>query len=183
MSQPTTYSLGARIMHWAMALLLLSLLFAGLAMVQSLAPWHLTLLNLHKSFGVIALIAVIVRLIIRLRGTTPALPASVPALQQRIARISHLLLYAAMFAMPLSGYLMQNAAGRPVAVFDVFTLPAILPVSLPLYSFFREMHALVAWALIALVLVHIGAALHHGLIKRDGVLQSITGTKNSGTKK
>ncbi|RUO20895.1 cytochrome B [Aliidiomarina iranensis] len=177
MSQPTTYALSARVMHWAMALLLLSMIFAGLAMVQSLQPWHLTLLGLHKSFGVIALLAVIVRLIIRLRNATPALPDSIPAMQKRIAHASHWLLYAAMFAMPLSGYFMQNAAGRPVAVFDWFTLPALLPESLPLYGFFREMHALVAWALIALLLIHIAAALHHGLVKRDGVLQSMTGRK------
>lgn len=177
MSQPTTYTLSARILHWGMAFLLFSMLFAGLAMVQSLQPWHLTLLGLHKSFGVIALIAVTLRLMIRLRTTTPALPDSIPALQKRIAHASHWLLYAAMFAMPLSGYFMQNAAGRPVAVFDLFTLPAVMPVSLPLYGFFREVHALVAWALIALVLVHIAAALHHGLVKRDGVLQTMTGRR------
>ncbi|WP_333607539.1 cytochrome b [Arsukibacterium sp.] len=166
-----------RLIHWAMALLLLSLLFAGLAMVQSLAAWQLTLLGLHKSFGVLALLLVIIRLTIRLNSETPALPSSIPPIQQRIARVSHVLLYAAMFAMPLSGYLMQNAAGRPVVVFELFALPSLLPVSLPLYGLFRELHGLIAWGLIALVLVHIAAALHHGLIKRDGVLQSMTGGK------
>ncbi|MCC5854114.1 MAG: cytochrome b [Idiomarina sp.] len=171
----THYTRAARIMHWAMAFLLLSLLFAGLSMVQSLAPWHLTLLGLHKSFGVIALIGVVIRLVIRLRNPAPALPASVPAWQQRIARVSHILLYAAMFAMPITGYLMQNAAGRPIVFFDLFVLPALLPISLPLYGILRELHGLIALGFILLILVHIGAALHHGWVKRDGVLNSMTG--------
>lgn len=183
MSTITTYSLAARIIHWAMALLLISLLFAGLAMVQSLEPWHLTLLSLHKSFGVLALVLAIIRLALRLSQQQPDLPASVPHWQQRIAQLSHFFLYAAMFAMPLSGYLMQSAAGRPVSVFGWFTLPNITPISMELYGFLREMHALIAWGLILLVLVHIGAALHHGLIKRDGVLESMTGLDMSKRQK
>lgn len=175
MTTVTTYSLAARMIHWAMALLLISLLFAGLAMVQSLEPWHLTLLSLHKSFGVLALVLAIIRLVLRIVQQQPDLPASVPHWQQRIAQLSHFFLYAAMFAMPLSGYLMQSAAGRPVSVFGLFTLPNITSVNMELYGFLREMHGLIAWGLILLVLVHMGAALHHGLIKRDGVLESMTG--------
>jgi|SRR5690554_2769900 len=177
MSNSDTYSRSARILHWGMAALILSLLFAGLSMIQSMQPWHLTLLGLHKSFGVVALLAVTVRLFVRLTNKVPPLPPSVPGWQQRIARFSHILLYLAMFAMPLSGYLMQNAAGRPVDVFGLFTLPTLLPLNLELYAIFRELHFITAWALILLVLVHIGAALHHGLIKKDGVLQAMTGTK------
>ncbi|WP_194756676.1 cytochrome b [Aliidiomarina indica] len=172
-----SYHVAARVLHWSMALLILSMLFAGLAMVQSLEPWHLTLLQLHKSFGVVALVAVLARVIIRARFTPPPLPNSVPPLQKKVAKLSHILLYAAMFAMPISGWLMQNAAGRPVVVFDMFALPSLLPQNLALYGFLREFHGWVAWAFIALILVHIGAALHHGLIKRDGVLQQMLGNK------
>ncbi|CUS48021.1 MAG: cytochrome b561 CybB [Idiomarinaceae bacterium HL-53] len=178
MSKVTVYSAPARIIHWAMALLLWSLLFAGLSMVQSLQTWQVELMAIHKSFGVLALLLVIARLTIRLTHEKPDLPAELPHAQKKIAHISHVLLYAAMFAMPLSGYLMQNAAGRPIEVFGLFTLPALIPVNLSAYSFFREMHAWVAWGLIALVLLHIAAALHHGLIRKDSVLKSMLGKRS-----
>ena len=122
MSQADVYSLPARILHWAMALLLFSLLLAGLAMVQSLQTWHLTLLTAHKA---------------------------------------------------ITGLLMQGAAGRPVSVFGLFTVPPLLPVDLRTYGLLRELHGWGAWGLIALVLLHITAALHHGLVKRDKVLRSM----------
>lgn len=172
--QPSdTYSRPARIMHWAMALLLLSLILAGLAMVQSLQSWHLPLITLHKSFGILALILAVIRVAIRLTHKPPALPDSLSAAQQRGARAAHVLLYAAMFAMPLSGLLMQGAAGRPVELFGLFTIPALLPVQLETYTVLRELHGWGAWGLIALVLLHIAAALHHGLIRRDTVLRSM----------
>lgn len=177
MNNPTVYRLPARILHWSMALLLIAMLLAGLAMVQSLQAWQPTLLALHKSFGVLALGLVIIRLIIRVVQRPPALPDSLSAAQKRVAHLSHLLLYAAMFAMPLSGYLMQSAAGRPVEVFGLFALPPLLPVDLRLYGLFRELHGLVAWAFIALILLHIFAALHHGLIRRDSVLNSMLGRR------
>lgn len=172
--QPSdTYSRPARVMHWAMALLLFSLILAGLAMVQSLQSWHLPLITLHKSFGILALILVVIRVAIRLTHTPPALPDSLSAAQQRGARAAHVLLYTAMFAMPLSGLLMQGAAGRPVEFFGLFTIPALLPVQLETYAVLRELHGWGAWGLIALVLLHITAALHHGLIRRDNVLRSM----------
>jgi len=175
MSKPTVYSTPARIIHWAMALLIWSLLFAGLAMVQSLQAWQVELMAIHKSFGFLALLLVIVRLLVRLTNERPELPAELPSIQKRIAHLSHILLYIALFVMPISGYLMQNAAGRPIELFGWFALPSLIPVNLAAYGFFRELHAWVAWGLIALVLLHIAAALHHGLIRKDSVLKSMLG--------
>lgn len=168
------YPLSMRIFHWGMAALLLSLLFAGLAMVQSLQTWQPTVLTLHKAFGILALVAVILRLANRLRqSTTPDLPSDLPAWQRFSARASHVLLYAAMFAMPISGYLMQSAAGRPVSVFGWFHLPPLIDTNVVTYAVFREMHGWVAVLMILLILLHIGAALHHGLVRKDGVLRSM----------
>lgn len=172
-SQIKTFPLSMRIFHWGMAALLLSLILAGLAMVQSLQPWQVTILALHKAFGVVALIAVILRLINRMRQPIPALPADLPAWQKLAARGSHVLLYAAMIAMPVSGYLMQSAAGRAVDIFGLFSLPPLMSPNLALYGVFREAHGWIAYALIALILVHIAAALQHGLVRKDGVLKSM----------
>ncbi|MFV8783631.1 cytochrome b [Microbulbifer sp. SA54] len=167
------YSLSARVLHWGMAALLLSMLFVGLLMVRSLEPWQLTLLALHKSFGVVAFIAVLFRVAVRLSVRPPELPTELSGIQRFIARISHLLLYAAMIALPISGYLMQNSAGRPVEFFGLFSLPPVLPISLDSYGLLRELHGLIALGLIGLVLLHIAAALHHGWVRRDGVLQTM----------
>lgn len=167
------YSLSARMIHWGMAALLLSMLFAGLLMVRSLQPWQPSLLALHKSFGGVAFIAVIFRVVIRLRTPAPALPVGLPNVQRFMARLSHLLLYAAMIALPISGYLMQNAAGRPVELFGVFSVPALFSQDLATYGLLRELHAIIAMTLIVLVLLHIAAALHHGWIRKDGVLQTM----------
>lgn len=179
MSRPEIYSLPARVLHWIMALLLLSLLLAGLTMVQSLQSWQPTLLAAHKSFGVVALLLVLVRLGVRLTHQPPDLPASLSAPQKAAAHATQVLLYVAMVGMPLSGLLMQGAAGRPVTVLGLFTIPALLSVDLSTYALLRELHTWMAWGLIALVMLHVGAALHHGLIRRDSVLRSMLGTRQT----
>ncbi|GAB3096704.1 cytochrome b [Aestuariicella hydrocarbonica] len=167
------FSLSMRIFHWAMAALLISLLSAGLLMVQSLEPWQITILGLHKSFGVLAAILVIIRLLNRFRNMVPDLPSDLSALQKAIARLSHVLLYGFMLAMPISGYLMQYAAGRPVEVFSLFRLPASLSVDIQTYSIFRELHGWLALFLMALICLHAVAALHHHFVRKDNVLKSM----------
>ncbi|MCC5852890.1 MAG: cytochrome b, partial [Alkalimonas sp.] len=119
MNKPQSYPLAMRVMHWLMAALVLSLLFAGLTMVKSLGPWQLQLLAWHKAMGLVAMLAIVVRLIIRLRSERPKLPASVPKMQQLAARLTQLGFYLLLFVMPLSGYFMQNAAGRPLSLFGL----------------------------------------------------------------
>jgi cytochrome b561 len=172
------FSRSARWLHWSMALILLSLLFAGLTMVRSLEPWQLPLMQLHKSFGVVAFGLVLVRLAVRMRHTAPPLPADLVSWQRFSAHASHVLLYACMLAMPVSGYLMQNTAGRPIEVFGLVTLPALLDVNLANYGLLREFHGWLAMGFILLILLHIGAALQHGLIRRDGVLRSMLGRRS-----
>lgn len=74
--------------------------------------------------------------------------------------------------MPISGYLMQNAAGRPLSVFGL-PLPSLLNTDLALYGLFREIHGWAALRLVLLIVVHIIAVLYQGLVKRDGVFSSM----------
>ncbi|MBP8231331.1 MAG: cytochrome b [Rhizorhabdus sp.] len=163
----------ARLLHWVMAALILSMLFLGVSMVTSLSGWHDPAILLHKSFGILVLLLAAVRLLNRLRFTAPPLPADLSPLQALAAKASHWLLYAGMFAVPLSGWAMQSAAGTPVRPFGLFTLPPLTAPDLACYGWLREAHFLMTWGLFALLLVHIGAALHHGWVRRDGVLQSM----------
>lgn len=167
------FSLSMRLFHWGMAALVVSMLAAGLLMITSLQPWQLTLLTAHKAFGVIAIILVMARLINRLRHKLPPLPGDLSAAQQWGAKASHWLLYGLLFAMPLSGYLMQYFAGRPIEVFGWFRLPAALQVDIHNYALFRELHGWLAIALIGMILLHVGAALHHHFVRKDNVLKSM----------
>ena len=167
------YSASSMLIHWAMALIILSMLFLGLSMVQSLAVWQVEAIALHKSFGILALVLVAIRLINKVVTTSPALPPSVPKAQALAAHLTQVGLYASMILMPISGWLMQSADGRHVSFFDLFTLPSLVSKDIELYAFFREAHGLIAYAFLLFIFMHVSAALYHGLIKQDGVLGSM----------
>ncbi|WP_240221223.1 cytochrome b [Rheinheimera hassiensis] len=173
MTNTERFSLSMRLFHWGMAALVFAMLTAGLLMVASLDGWQLTVLTAHKVFGVIAVLLVSARLINRLRQAIPALPDDLSHWQKMSARVSHWLLYGLLFAMPVSGYLMQYFAARPIDVFGWFRLPAALNVDIYTYALFRELHSVFAIALICLIALHIGAALHHHIIRKDKVLKSM----------
>ena len=86
---------------------------------------------------------------------------------------SHWLLYGLMLALPLVGWGMLSAAGYPIVLFGSLHLPPILPHSDSLYAFLRPLHTAFALALFATFLAHLGAALTHALVFRDGVFQSM----------
>jgi cytochrome b561 len=79
-----------------------------------------------------------------------------------------------MFIMPLVGWGMLSAAPYPVVLFGSVHLPSILPQSAALYASLRQLHTVLAYLFFLTFLAHFGAALIHGLIRRDGVLQSMT---------
>lgn len=171
------YPTRSRILHWSMAILIIAMLFVGLSMVESLSVLQPLALSLHKSFGVLVLILLLLRVANKYLTPRPKLPKKMTQIQKKAAKISHLVLYGAMLLMPLSGWLMQSADGRAVNFFGLFTLPQLLEQNISVYAFFREFHALVAYLLIVTIVVHVLAALYHGLIKQDRVLASMLYSK------
>lgn len=163
----------ARLLHWLMAVLLLAMLFIGAGMVASVSERHEWLLHLHKPLGIALLALVVIRLLVRFSTRQPPLPADLPPVQVLAAKASHWLLYALMLAMPLLGWAMISAAGDPVMLGSALQLPAIVPANAQLFAFLRKAHGYLAYLLFLTVLVHLAAALFHGLIRRDGVLQSM----------
>jgi cytochrome b561 len=89
------------------------------------------------------------------------------------AYLSHYALYALLIGMPLIGWAMLSAAAYPVVVFGSVYLPAILPQSDRLHTWLWDAHFYLAFALFALVLMHVGAALFHALVRRDGVFETM----------
>jgi cytochrome b561 len=162
-----------RLLHWSMAVLIVTMLFVGVGMVSTVSRLHNTLLALHRPLGIALLVLVIVRLVVRIKRGAPALPADLPLWQRLGAYGSHFALYALMIAMPLVGWSMLSAGGYPVVLFGSVHLPPVVPHDVALYALLRAAHTWLAFVLYATVLLHLGAALFHALIRRDGVFGSM----------
>ena len=168
-SAPVAFHPLARLLHWLMAILILTMLFVGVSMIADLSPRHTWLLSLHKAIGLALLLLVLVRIVVRLTLPHPPIPSDLPTAQRLAAGASHLLLYGLMLAMPLIGWAMLSAGGYPRPL----QLPALVPHDLHLYSVLRQAHGVLAYVLFATILIHLGAALVHGFVRRDGVLRSM----------
>lgn len=166
------FNLTARVLHWLMAAMILTMLFVGVGMVASVSqrPW---LLQLHRPLGIAILLLAIVRLGNRLRHRPPPLPTDLPWWQKTAALASHWLLYALMLAMPLLGWSMLSAGGYPIVLWPGVQLPPIAPHSPALYAWLRSAHGWLAYLLFATVLGHLCAALFHAWVRRDGVFSSM----------
>lgn len=178
MSSPTLHFAPlARLLHWLMALMIIAMLFIGAGMAASVSERHEWLLNLHKPLGIAILLLVVVRLFVRFSTRQPPLPADLPAVQVLAAKLSHVLLYALIFTLPIVGWAMISAAGDPVMLSSSLQLPSILPANPTTFAFLRKAHMYLAYLLFFTVLLHLAAALFHGWIRRDGVLQSMLNGK------
>lgn len=166
------FPLLSRLLHWTMALLILAMLFIGVAMVSSLSDYH-RLVAIHRPLGILLLVLVALRLINRLLSPPPPLPAAMPKVLKLAAHASHWLLYALMFAVPLVGWGMLSAADYPIQLIGGLHLPPILPHDRTLYAVLRPMHTVLAFGLFATFLAHLGAALTHALVFKDGVFRSM----------
>ena len=176
-SRPDTasYTVVARLLHWLMALALIGMVTLGYTMkTLPLSPLKLQVYSWHKWIGITLLALVIVRLAWRLLNRPPALPASMSALTRGLAHAGHAALYAVMVAIPLTGWLMSSAKGFQTVWFGVLPLPDLVAKSKPLGEALVQVHIILNYVLIALVVVHILAALKHQFIDRDGLLRCIT---------
>jgi len=173
-SPATRFPVALRLLHWLMAVCILAMLFIGVGMVSTVSEMRTWLIDLHKPLGILILCLAAIRLCIRLAYPAPALPADLPVLQRMATHLSHLLLYVLMFALPTIGWAMLSAGGYPVQLFGTFVLPPIAPIDGPLFTFLRQAHTVLAMTLFAIILAHLGAALFHAWVRRDGVWQAMT---------
>lgn len=170
---PRGFSPIQRLLHWLMAVMILAMLFVGIGMVATLKPVYGDLVALHRPLGIAILVLALLRLGMRLRRGAPALPADLPWWQAATAKASHLLLYALMIAMPVIGWGMLSAGSYPNVLHAAWHLPSILPPDDGLQALLRRAHHWLALVFFATILLHIAAALFHGLSRRDGVFSSM----------
>ncbi len=167
----TAYSGVSRALHWLIAILILAMIPVGVVMTQEGLPRPLqnTLFIFHKNFGVVVLVLMLLRLAWRAVRPAPELPQSVSGWQRKAATYSHAALYLLAVAVPIAGYVRVRAGGFPIEWLDALGVPAMVPRSEALAMTAKSLHYFGGLALAALVLLHVAAALQHGLIKRDGV--------------
>ncbi|WP_158884699.1 cytochrome b [Rhodanobacter sp. L36] len=170
---PSSYTRVAITMHWLIALLILLNVALGFYMASfpKTAPTHDQALFYHASIGSLIFMLAIARLGWRLTHRPPALPATIATWQRSIAHILHWTLYVLMLIVPLSGYVHRLAGAHAVNFFGLGNLPVFIGKDEPLRLFTHALHETLVWVLCVLVVGHIGAALKHRLIDRDGVLQ------------
>jgi cytochrome b561 len=165
-----SYTRTAVALHWVLGLALITSFSVGLYMTElPLSPQRLKLYNWHKWAGVTILTLSALRLAWRLTHRPPA-DVPMPAWQQRAAHLTHRALYVLFFAVPLAGWAYSSAAGFPIVVFGVLPLPDFVPADKALAEFIKPFHKYLAFALALLVLTHVGAALKHHFVDRDGLL-------------
>ncbi|MEM1314234.1 MAG: cytochrome b, partial [Pseudomonadota bacterium] len=183
------WGLPARLLHWSMAAIMIGTLGLGFYTANIVTDIYVQfeLVQIHKSWGFVVFALAFVRVLWRWVNPTPKLPAQMPDWQVKASHGSHLALYALMFALPLSGWLMSSAStlqdlyGIQNKVFGLFTLPdPFVPGSDVLEDVFAWAHLLCAIALTVLLVLHAGAAVKHHLVDRDGVLTRMTTGREQG---
>jgi cytochrome b561 len=130
----------------------------------------LALLARHKSFGMTVLMLAILRLLWRLKNPPPALPPGMTPLERSLARATHIAFYVLLFAMPLTGWLMSSAKNYSVSWFGVFTWPNLIAKNETAFNLLRSTHHLLSYALFAIAVLHVLAALKHHFWDKDPVL-------------
>jgi cytochrome b561 len=161
----------SQLFHWGMALLITTVMVLGWTarewwddhVAHALFIWH-------KSIGVLVLGLVIARICWRVWDRRPELPLMLP-LTRLLLRLTHMSLYALMFALPLSGWMINSAADLEFLVLGWFPLPAIVPVDKLLEEIAKNLHLVLFWVFFMLLVIHVGAALHHHYRLKDDVLR------------
>jgi len=170
-----SYGLVAKIFHWLLFLMLTFTIVAGnflASMPRGVEKMQAA--GMHKSFGALILMLIILRLLWRLLNETPRLPSDTTTIEAFLAKAMHWGLYLLMFAQPLSGMMMTQASGYPISFFGLFEFPVFLDKNPELAKNFFAMHGIIWMVLVVAVLGHAGAALHHHFIKKDNVLKQMT---------
>ena len=165
------YTRTAIVLHWLVALLVLINFPLGVIMHEMvLSPDKLRMLSYHKWLGVTVFILVVVRLAWRAKHKPAPLLATMPQWQRMAAQAVHVLLYALLFAIPLSGWLMSSAKGFQTVYLGILPLPDLLPKDKVLGDALSALHQLLNFTLLILLAGHVAAALKHHFIDRDGTL-------------
>ncbi|MCQ0989404.1 cytochrome b [Jiella marina] len=168
LSPAERYRPAARALHWLIALLVLVVWPFGMVIEFIKDDTKLVFYLVHESLGFLVLWLMLARLAVRLIFPPPPHPP-MPALQARVATIVHILLYVALIAQPLIGFLATNALGFPLDWFGLVTVWSPLGKS-DIGWTLLGIHEVLGWSILVLFVMHFGGVLHHHVIRRDPTL-------------
>lgn len=172
---PITISL-----HWLTFLVVISAVSAVLGREATEEPeLRSLLLNIHRSCGILVLGLAAIRLISRIKIETAHVSAHLPPLNRIIAALAHGAIYLLMLALPISGWLQTSAMGKPVTLFGFLPLPPLIAHDREFAEQLEGIHELLAWTMMALIALHVAAALWHHFVHKDHVLKAMLPPRKS----
>lgn len=164
------YGVVARLFHWITVLIVLVMISVGLTMTQDIPRrFQDPLFVLHKGLGAMFLLLIFGRIAWRIGHPPPPLPSSLPRPQRMAAESVHIALYAMLLVMAISGYVRVTTGGFPIEWLEAIGVPPLLPKMERVAKLASSVHAAGKTVLIALIVVHVSAAIWHGAVRRDGV--------------
>ncbi len=153
-----------------MALIILGLVLVGFYMkALPYSPEKLDIYAVHKSFGLLILWMVGLRILWRLWTKPPAPQKNHESWEKILAHIAHITLYVAMIGMPLTGWLMSSAGEYPVPFFGI-KMPDLVSKNPDLAKLMNSTHTIIGYVLILTIFLHAAGALKHHFIDRDETL-------------
>jgi cytochrome b561 len=167
------------VLHWTIAALIAWNLVLGFRMHSASGLAEFTLFQLHKSVGISVLLASLVRLAWRLANPPPPFSASMSVWEKTAAHVVHCALYMIMIGMPLTGWIVVSTSPLNIPTLLFHTIPwphfpivngLALPLKTTVNSSFDTTHMILAWSALALLALHVGGALKHMVVHRDGVM-------------
>ena len=173
---PVRYGVAARRVHWLTVVLLAVQVPVGVVMAYRgnvLNLWNAVtdfLYSTHKSLGFLLLLLIVVRVLIRLVGGAPPAEPSLARWQRLVAGANHAGLYLLLLVVPALGWFAVSLFPA-LEVFGVVSLPSISGGDRAASDFVFELHRLGAFLLVALIGLHVVAALFHRFVRHDGVLR------------
>jgi len=169
------------LIHWLVALTVYGMFALGLWMVTLgyYDVWYHQAPEIHKSIGTLLSIVMVVRVIWRFVSPPPKPLASYGRFTRVSAILAHLALYVVLFSILISGYLISTADGKPISVFGLFDVPALLADAGTQADLAGSLHLWLAWSLVVLSVLHGLAAIKHHVIDKDATLTRMLGKASS----
>jgi len=168
--RPARHGGVTRTFHWLTAVGVAVMVPAGIAMTsEPLAGAADPLYVLHKGLGTILLVVIVARAVWGASHRAPPLPPGVPVVQGRMMLRTHVTLYALLLLQVLSGYVRTVGDGYPIELLDMLGAPTLLPPMPRAAAVALVVHQVTAYALVGLISVHVGVAVHDRWIGGTGI--------------
>ena len=169
------YTPTAKALHWIVAVLVIGLIAVGIGReFMPKGPTRDLVTGLHKATGIVVMVLMFVRIRHRIANPPPPPEPGLPSWQVGLSHQTHWLLYLILLVMPMIGWLGSNALGRPVSMYGLFDLPTLTAEDKPFGEALYTAHGVLGYSLLALVVIHVGAALHHHFGRKDATLMRMT---------